>query len=57
MPAGKRQSIMMMRRGSMARKSLMGGQIGKGVCFKPVLLTHMLLVDLGACLAPDASPC
>ncbi|KAL3141324.1 hypothetical protein ABBQ32_004910 [Trebouxia sp. C0010 RCD-2024] len=30
MPAGKRQSIVMLRRGSMARKSLMGAQLGLG---------------------------
>ena len=31
LPAASRQSIMMVRRGSMARKSVLGAQIGKGV--------------------------
>ena len=61
MPAGKRQSIMMMRRGSMARKSLMGAQIGKGKPYKPALLhtyaiSWLWWCDLSIAFTCQASP-
>ena len=44
MPAGKRPSIMAIRRGSMARKSVLGAQIGKGApC--PAVISHILAVS------------